>query len=103
METVHGIRMERNQHSARLPEIAGQSWRALKWLRQAGILAPVLAVGLAARGQDRPPTVRRHVTEVDNPMYPPEMAQAEAAMDKKDYATAEALLQKVVAKKSDNF
>lgn len=65
-------------------------------------MASVLTLSLAALGQDRPPTIRRHEMEVDNPMYPPELAQAEAAMDKKDYATAEPLLKEVVAHNAAN-
>jgi len=36
-------------------------------------------------------------------MYPPELAKAEAALDKNDYATAEPLLQKVVAQNAANY
>lgn len=67
------------------------------------VAASLLTLSLAAFGQDRPPTIRRHVVEVDNPMYPPEMAQAEAAMDKNDYATAEPLLKKVAGQNAANY
>jgi tetratricopeptide (TPR) repeat protein len=65
------------------------------------ILLLILCAALVA--QDRPPTIRRHVVERDNPMYPPELAQAEAAMDKNDNATAEPLLKKVVEHNAANF
>lgn len=64
---------------------------------------PLFALSLAALVQDRPPTIRRHVVEVDNPMYPPDLAEAEAAMDKSDYATAEPLLKKVVEHNPANY
>ncbi len=42
-------------------------------------------------------TVRHHRVAVDDQSQPPELAQAETAIEKKDYATAELLLKKVVA------
>jgi len=48
-------------------------------------------------------TVRHHrVAEVDA-SQPPELAQAEAAIEKKDYATAEPLLKKVVSAQPTNY
>ncbi len=69
----------------------------------AAMVALSLAMAGAAAAQDRPPTITRHVVERDNPNYPPEMAQAEAAMDKNDDATAEPLLKSVVEKNSSNY
>ena len=66
-------------------------------------LALLLLSSFTASAQDRPPTIRRHEVEVDNPMYPPEMAQAEAAMDKNDNSTAEPLLKKVVEHTAANY
>jgi tetratricopeptide (TPR) repeat protein len=48
-------------------------------------------------------TVRHHKVEVDDPSSPPELIQAESAIEKKDYAGAEPLLQKVVAEDPQNF
>jgi len=48
-------------------------------------------------------TVRHHrVAETDD-SSPPELTRAETALDKKDYAGAEALLQKLVAAHPDNY
>jgi tetratricopeptide (TPR) repeat protein len=48
-------------------------------------------------------TVRHHKVEVDDPSSPPELIQAESAIEKKDYAGAEPLLQKVVTDDPQNF
>ncbi len=48
-------------------------------------------------------TVRHHKVAVDDPSSPPELIQAESAIEKEDYATAEPLLKKVVAQDPDNF
>src|SRR6266852_3940331 len=48
-------------------------------------------------------TVRHHKVEVEDPSSPPELIQAETAIEKQDYATAEPLLKKVVASDPDNF
>jgi tetratricopeptide (TPR) repeat protein len=42
-------------------------------------------------------TVRHHRVAIEDQSQPPEMAQAETALEKKDYATAEPLLKKVLA------
>src|SRR5580765_8540384 len=42
-------------------------------------------------------TIRHHNIAEADPNFPPELIQAEAAIDKKDYATAEPLLNKIVA------
>src|SRR5579862_4435986 len=55
------------------------------------------AISLAQSGK----TVRHHI--VAEPQAPPELAQAETAIEKKDYASAEPLLQKVVAADPANF
>src|ERR1039458_8371382 len=103
METESNIPKDRSRRSAP-PRLAAKI-RPRTWgtpLLWSGVVASVLTLSLAALGQDRPPTIRRHEVEVDNPMYPPELAQAEAAMDKKDYATAEPLLKEVVAHNAAN-
>ena len=48
-------------------------------------------------------TVRHHKVEVEDPSSPPELIQAESAIEKKDYATAEPLLKKVVTNDPQNF
>jgi len=48
-------------------------------------------------------TVRHHKIAVEDSSFPPELTAAESAIEKKDYATAEPLLQKVVAADPTNF
>jgi tetratricopeptide (TPR) repeat protein len=48
-------------------------------------------------------TVRHHKIAVEDSSFPPELTAAENAIEKKDYATAEPLLQKVVAADPANF
>jgi tetratricopeptide (TPR) repeat protein len=48
-------------------------------------------------------TVRHHREAVTDPSEPPELQQAEAAIDKKDYSSAEPLLEKVVAAQPANY
>ena len=48
-------------------------------------------------------TVRHHKVEVEDPSSPPELIQAESAIEKQDYATAEPLLKKVVTNDPQNF
>jgi Flp pilus assembly protein TadD len=48
-------------------------------------------------------TVRHHKVEVEDPSSPPELIQAESAIERKDYSTAEPLLQKVVTNDPQNF
>lgn len=48
-------------------------------------------------------TVRHHRVEVEDQAQMPELTQAEAAIEKKDYAAAEPLLQKVIAAQPNNY
>ena len=48
-------------------------------------------------------TVRHHKVEVEDPSSPPELIQAESAIEKQDYVSAEPLLKKVVASDPDNY
>src|SRR5215831_13288678 len=50
-----------------------------------------------------PQTVRHHKVPVEDTSQPPELQQAEAALEKKDYASAELLLRKVVAAAPHNY
>jgi len=71
-----------------------------------GRIAPlVLAVCLTGSAIPRSmgQTVRHHKVAEQDPAFPPELTQAEAAIEKKDYATAEPLLKKVVVADPANF
>jgi tetratricopeptide (TPR) repeat protein len=57
----------------------------------------------SALAQTTGKTVRHHKVAVDDPSSPPELIQAESAIEKQDYATAEPLLRKVVAQDPDNY
>src|ERR1700674_918163 len=48
-------------------------------------------------------TVRHHKVAEENPSFPPELTQAESAIEKHGYASAEPLLKKVVAADPSNF
>ena len=48
-------------------------------------------------------TVRHHKVEEQHPSSPTELTQAETAIEKKDYATAEPLLKKIVERDSVNY
>jgi tetratricopeptide (TPR) repeat protein len=77
--------------------------------RSAGIYVWVMAflLGFALshplKAQNEHTTIRYRRVPVQDPMFPPELIQAEAAIQKKDYATALPLLQKVVEANSANF
>ena len=70
-------------------------------LRVIGLII-VIALALNALAQTSK-TVRHHKVAVDDPSSPPELIQAESAIEKQDYSTAEPLLKKVVAQDPDNF
>ncbi len=58
---------------------------------------PTLAAQTAGK------TVRHHKVAVEDPSSPPELIQAESAIERKDYATAEPLLKKVVESDPANY
>jgi tetratricopeptide (TPR) repeat protein len=62
----------------------------------------VLLIG-TSQAQNSGKTVRHHKVTEQNPDFPPELAQAEASIEKKDYAAAEAWLQKVVTASPNNY
>ncbi len=68
----------------------------------ATLLASVLAIP-SLPAQTTGKTVRHHTVAEQDSSQPPELAQAEAAIEKKDYATAEPLLKKVVAADPANY
>jgi tetratricopeptide (TPR) repeat protein len=65
------------------------------------LLVSTLATLVAAQTAGK--TVRHHKVEVDDPSSPPELIQAESAIEKQDYATAEPLLKRVVASDPANY
>jgi Flp pilus assembly protein TadD len=72
------------------------------------ILAAVLALPAtslqpAPAGQQSGRTVRHHKLAEPGESAPPELLQAESALDKKDFASAEALLRQVVAHDAGNY
>jgi Flp pilus assembly protein TadD len=69
-------------------------------------LGMVIAFGPTAgmgQAQSSSQTVRHHKMAVDDPSSPPELIQAESAIEKQDYAAAEPLLKKVVGQDPDNY
>lgn len=76
------------------------------WLKRTAppvllVFALCFAVSIPAQTTGR--TVRHHQIAVEDPSQPPELIQAEAAIEKKDYAAAEPLLKKVVAAAPVNY
>lgn len=68
------------------------------------VLCGTLAVhGLLAAQTSSGKTVRHRRVEVEDPSQPPELTQAETAIEKKDYAKAEPLLRRVVAAHPANY
>jgi tetratricopeptide (TPR) repeat protein len=67
------------------------------------VMAMIAAFALSLHAQSSSKTVRHHKVAVDDPSSPPELLQAESAIEKQDYATAEPLLKKVVAQDPDNY
>ena len=67
----------------------------------AGLALSALPAGAA--GQQSGQTVRHHKLAEPEESVPPELLQAESALDKKDFASAEGLLQQVVAHDARNY
>ena len=59
----------------------------------------LVGCSISATGQ----TVRHHKIAETDPAFPPELTQAESDIEKKDYAAAEPLLQKLVAADPENY
>jgi tetratricopeptide (TPR) repeat protein len=74
-------------------------------LLQLSLLAVALSpeIGAAVRSPAGSQTIRHHTVAEQDPSFPPELTSAEAAIDKKDYPTAEALLKKIVAEHPSNY
>lgn len=66
------------------------------------LLAAVCLLGLS-HAQTTGQTVRHHKIAEQDLSFPPELSEAEAAIEKKDYASAEPLLKKVVAANPANY
>ena len=104
METVH-VRVKPNRHLFDEYRIilAGEIMRrspASIQLSTALVLAMILATGAAGQTTE---TIRHHPIPQEDPLFPPQLTQAEAAIDKKDYATAQPLLEKVVDANPNNY
>jgi tetratricopeptide (TPR) repeat protein len=69
---------------------------------QVAWLLTIFCLGGIAHAQATGQTVRHHRVAEDS-SFPPELAQAETAIEKKDYASAEPLLKKVVAADPANY
>jgi tetratricopeptide (TPR) repeat protein len=67
------------------------------------VIVLIAAFALSTQAQSSSKTVRHHKVAADDPSSPPELVQAEAAIEKQDYATAEPLLRKVVEQQPENF
>jgi tetratricopeptide (TPR) repeat protein len=63
----------------------------------------VLCLTESAFAQDTGATVRHHKVVEQDSSFPPELTQAETAIDKRDYSAAESLLKNVVASDPNNF
>jgi tetratricopeptide (TPR) repeat protein len=79
----------------------GQSRPRVLGIGGFALLAVVLpSVSVA---QDTGQTVRHHKVAVEDSSFPPELTQAENDIEKKDYAAAEPLLNKVVSSDASNY
>ncbi|HYL12081.1 MAG TPA: tetratricopeptide repeat protein [Terriglobales bacterium] len=67
-----------------------------------GLIAGLLLLN-AAGAQTTHTTIRHRKVPTEDPSYPPELQQAEAAIQNKDYATAEPLLKKVAERDPANY
>jgi Tfp pilus assembly protein PilF len=78
-----------------------QASKIPEWLLAASLIC---AAHPCAYAQQSPPTIHHHqVAEPTEPSEPPEIEQAEAAMQRSDFAAAEALLQKAVAASPNDY
>ncbi len=67
------------------------------------LLATMLCLSSSLSAQTTGKTVRHHKVAEEDPSFPPELVQAETAIEKKQYATAEPLLQHVVERDPANY
>ena len=67
------------------------------------VLVAALLLSQPALSQDTGKTVRHHKVAEEDTAFPPELTQAEAAIGKRDYGSAEPLLKKVVESDPANY
>ena len=79
----------------------GQAFRAAERVLRLGVLAICVPL-LHSAGAQSHSTVRHHKVQEQDPVTA-KLNQAEAAIEKKDYASAEALLKEAVASAPDNY
>jgi len=80
-------------------------WRPSAALLLTSLAAVYLPAELVVSGSSRAfaQTIRHHTVAEQDSSFPPELTQAETAIEKKDYPTAQALLKKVVAAGPNNY
>ena len=84
--------------------MANGEWREGGLSHRSPTLACLLLIAiLPAFAQESTPTVRHHTVQESTSDTSPDVEQAEAAIQKADYPTAQALLEKYVATKPDNY
>ena len=81
----------------------GPNKRTRRVQTKVALLALGLCLGRAVLAQATGQTVRHHRVAEQDVSVAPEVTQAEVAIEKNDYATAEPLLKKVVAANPDNY
>lgn len=95
METGHRVPMGGSRKTLAIQ-------RADLFFTTAAVLLCVVFSGLS-QAQNTGKTIRHHKVTEQDPDFPPELTQAEASIEKKDYAAAEPLLQKVVSANPNNY
>jgi tetratricopeptide (TPR) repeat protein len=90
---------------AMLPNSASSARQPGRWRPGLRVIVFITLFALAgsAQTQSTSKTVRHHKVAVDDPSSPPELIQAETAIEKQDYSTAEPLLKKVVEQDPDSY
>jgi hypothetical protein len=83
-------------------EMDSREMAASRRLEIAALLAVLCLCGVS-HAQSTGQTVRHHKVAEEDSSFPPELLQAEAAIEKKDYTSAEPLLRKVVAAMKGSF
>src|SRR5258708_37401194 len=94
--------VERATHFGVIPDQASCARPPIRRSLGLRVIVLVIALALDAQAQGSGKTVRHHKVAVDDPSSPPELIQAESAIEKQDYSTAEHLLKKIVEQDPDN-
>jgi tetratricopeptide (TPR) repeat protein len=95
-----GMQFDAGTNLARSARLLGRGCPGLRVV----VLITSVAISIGvSKAQTTSKTVRHHKVAVDDPSSPPELLQAESAIEKQDYSTAEPLLKKVVAQDPDNY